>query len=197
MKCAALQQFLFHAAKAPFQRRGFGVHSPLAYRLLTEVIAPKNTAYYAEKEFFQRKGTPSTKEKTGQETAALFLRLGFSFPINKVEVTPPSGSDFEKELEKLLVPQCTIAPSEHLHGPFSENECYLLKGIFSASNEEVDTALRKPLPEYLLLLLYATPSTLALCRQIRDQRGGGITIYLRCATLLLLRPDLYPRDYYA
>jgi len=75
-----LKEYLTKGVRKIKNRKGFGVHSPFAYSIITEVIEEK-TAYYS---YFQMKKIYGKEAAISFKTACLLFRLANRFRCRKI-----------------------------------------------------------------------------------------------------------------
>ncbi len=154
---------------------GYSVHSPFAYKLLTQVISSPNVAFYAEllipTQTFER----------------LFYRLGANFPIKEVIVHPGLPQSF-KTIASSITSFTPITPTEHMFDVFPIEERYTLMATTSKSLQKTE------LPRYTIALIFGHKNK-AVAKACVARYGYGITITLQKSTLTILNPKLTPKHY--
>lgn len=156
----------------PLSSWGFGVHSPFAYRLITEVVVSPGYRFYGELPY------------VNNPLAALFYRLGASYPIRAIRI-PESAPTCFGEVARSLQSFVGQSPAEHLAGPFAEEECFEL---CLCSEDDFVLEERDFSPFSLLLLL--NKKHRATAEALLDVWGRGILLPLKEATLVVLNPNL-------
>lgn len=169
-----------YGRRALWRRLGFGVHSPFAYKLITQVVGSPGYSYYAEELL------------SDEPLLRLLYRLAVSYPIVSLEVSPScediwkKGSDplqFVKRKIQSLIP---IEPQNHPNGPFDSKECYAL-WLWHA-RDPLPSA--DEVPDYTILLVESTSRDRQPCLSLLEQRNRGLLLSLNGACLLILNPKI-------
>lgn len=131
-----------------WQRRGFGVHSPYAYRLITEVIREK-TPFYAYEDLDDIESSSSRKHdiyKIKKGKARLFFRLANRFQPQHILEVASSGGISTLYLKKAC-PSAKITIVENRRDVVEKTQEWL--GREQCEAEILSTSLSKAIPLYL------------------------------------------------
>lgn len=167
-----------YGSRAFFRRRGFGVHSPFAYRLLTEVVALPEACYYVES-LFQDAPLP-----------ALFYRLGVNYPLREIKISGAVSEPFHIVAD-LLSREKEVSPTVHPCGPFRDEERYLLNLL----GEGTEFPPIEKIPDYYIALILHSKGSLQNSPKHSLIAERGISVSLRQASLLIINPYLESSSY--
>lgn len=159
-------------------RYGYGVHSPMAFRFIREVLFPGDYAYYAENDLSKK--------------AALAVRVAHFFPIRQIIV------EEKEEFRPLLrLFEAFHLPSAggHLQGPFPSERSYLLF-VYPDLNERAFRDYFHACDSTNIICLSDAPKRKSCFRTIIKESAHGVAFHCKSLSVLIQSEAFLPHEYY-